>query len=405
MPKLAKYKECTGCLACVDTCNHRAIYVKKVHELLYPAVDSDKCVDCKLCEMACPVVTPVGVNNVEDMRVYGGWSKNEDIRVASASGGACTALSVGYMKQYADNAVVYGVTLENNRAHHKRTESIEDLKSLMNSKYIQSNTEGIFKQVKSNLKDGKYLMFTGTPCQIAGLYGFLGKKAQDEHLMTIELICAGVMSPEALDIHLEAFKSPRILSFRNKEEGQKYSTSQCTTIERDGKPFRFEKRREDVFYQCFSSSILERQSCHDCKFARLTRVADITIGDFWGGNKDFKEYEKGVNVVIANNPRAVEFVKNCPEIEVYGSTIGKAISGNPCLYDGYKFIKFHPMVMWSELCRKVLPRKVWLDIVTNKNPWRYLWACYRLLSKLNIKRKNKLIIKKYSHLINEWWGG
>lgn len=403
--KLAKHSDCTGCLACADACNHAAIGVIKEGELLYPSIDNNTCIGCRQCEKACPIVTPIRLNQVENVRVSGGWAVDDNLRVNGASGGAFAGMAVSFIRQHERNVAVYGASLKDNRVRHERITTLSELPSLMNSKYIQSNANGIYKTIREDLKEGRYVLFSGTPCQVAGLYGYLGKKRDDEHLLTIELICAGVLSPEALDIHLESFNSPRILSFRNKVEGQNYSRSQCTTIEIDGKPFRFTKRGEDVFYRCFSSSILERHSCFNCKFANLTRVADITIGDFWGGNKDFREYEKGVNVILANNLKAREFVKKAPDIEVYSSTIGKAISGNPCLYSNVNYIQYHPLVMWPNFFRRVLPRIVWLHIVKNDNPWRYVWGFFRLLGKIREKKDRNRIVARYNDLLNEWWGG
>ena len=401
---LAPYKKCTGCMACADACTHSALKVEKVGDLLYPRIDEKLCVGCRLCEKSCPVVSPIRLNRVEDVRVSGGWAADEVFRIKGASGGAFAGFAKSYIYQHEGNVAVYGACLKDNRVYHERIIALEDLPLLMNSKYIQSDTRGIYKKVREDLQNHRFVLFSGTPCQVAGLYGFLGKKRDDEHLFTIELICAGVLSPEALDIHLESFNSPRILSFRNKVEGQNYSKSQCTTIEVDGKPFRFTKRNEDVFYRCFSSSILERHSCFNCQFAKLTRVADITIGDFWGGNKDFREYEKGVNVILANNAKAHDFAKNAQYIEMYGSTIGKAISGNPCLFSNVNYIQYHPLVMWPNFFRRVLPRNVWLHIVKNDNPWRYFWGFLRLLGKFREKKDRRRIEVRYNELLNKWWG-
>lgn len=405
MPKLASPIKCTGCLACVDSCSLKAISVKSIHELLYPEVNSERCVDCKLCEKACPIVTPIRLNLVEKMRVAGGWAVDEKLRNNGASGGAFAGLAKSFFYLHKGNVAVYGARLIYNRVCHERITSFDDIALLMNSKYIQSDTRGIYKKVLDDLQENRFVLFSGTPCQVAGLYGYLGKKRDDEHLLTIELICAGVMSPEALDIHLEANHSPRIISFRNKVEGQKYSKSQCTTIERDGKPFRFINRNEDVFYRCFSSRILERHSCFNCRFATLARVADITIGDFWGGEEDFREYEKGVNVILANNMRARYFVKSAPDIAMSGSTIGKAISGNPCLFSNKNYLQYHPLVIFPNLCRKIIPKSIWLHIVKNDNPWRCLWGVYRLLDKLHENAQRKMVMKQYFHLINERWRG
>ena len=401
--QLAKPKQCTGCLACADACNHSALKIVKKGELLYPSIDKAVCVGCKLCEKSCPIITPITLNKIEDIRVYGGWATDEELRANSASGGAFAGFAKSFIYQHKGNVAVYGACLKDNRVHHERITSIDELPILMNSKYIQSDTRGIYKKVKDDIKDNRYVLFSGTPCQIAGLYGFLGKKRDDEHLLTIELICAGVMSPEALDLHLEANHSPKIISFRNKVEGQYYNKSQCTTIEIAGKPFRFTKRNDDIFYRCFSCCILERHSCFNCMFAKLTRVADITIGDFWGGNRDFQEYEKGVNVVLINNTKAREFAKNAKFIVMYGSTISKAISGNPCLFSNVNYIQYHPLVMWPNFFRKILPKSTWLNIVKNDYPWRCIWFFFRLLGKLREKKDRKRFVAQYNKIINEWW--
>lgn len=397
--RLASDKSCTGCLACVDACNHSAISVIKKGELLFPLIEEDACIGCKLCQKSCPIVSIVTPNKADDIRVWGGWATDESLRAAGATGGAFAAISKAFFTQYKNQAAVYGACLKENRVFHERITSFEDISLLMNSKYIQSDTRGVYKRVRKDLKEKKYVLFSGTPCQIAGLYGYLGMKRSDEHLLAVELICAGVMSPEALDIHLEANHSPRIISFRSKINGASYSSSQRTTIELDGQPFRFEKRYDDVFYRCFSSSILERKSCFNCQFARLERVADITIGDYWGGENDIPDYDKGVNVILANNSKAESFLAESDTLFLVNSSLRKAVGGNPYLYNGVNLIKFHPLVLWADTCKKILPRKIWLSIVKNDNPWKYFWAIFRLLSLGFEKMQYKRVRSKYSKIL------
>lgn len=399
MPELATIITCTGCLACADACNHSAVNVIKRGELYYPSIDQSACIGCNLCQNSCPVVSPIPLNKAKDIIVRGGWAADESFRSAGATGGAFASIAKAYMSQHKGQVTVYGASLRENRVRHERITSFDNIHLLMNSKYIQSDTRGIYKKVREDLRENRYVLFSGTPCQIAGLYGYLGKKRDDIHLLTVELICAGVMSPEALDIHLNNNQSTKIISFRSKINGSNYGSSQRTTIEIDGKPYRFENRYDDDFYCCFSSSILERRSCFNCQFAKLERVADITIGDFWGGEKDFPDFDKGVNVILTNNSKANSFIGECDSLVLVNSSLKRAIDGNPCLYNGVNLIKLHPLVLWPDFSRKILPQRMWMHIVKNDMPWRYLWAVYRALSMGYEKLRYKRIKTKYSQIL------
>lgn len=402
MPNLAKHKFCTGCLACKDSCPQNAIKIVLENGLTYVAVDSSLCVNCRKCERVCPIVNPVRKNGLFDIRAYGGWAKDVELRRNGASGGAFAGLAQGFVRQHRGNVAVYGASLRDNSVKHTRITEESEIHFLMNSKYIQSATEGVFRLVKEDLSHRRWTMFSGTPCQIAALYGFLGNKRDDERLITVEIVCHGVPGKEALDIHLEHFKSSKIYSFRNKEEGQKWYTSQCTTIERNGKPYRF-KRRDDVFYKIFSGWLLDRKSCSNCLYATINRVADITLADFWGGAKSPQEYDDGVNLIMANNAKAEEYLRTSSEIEIYGTTLEKAISGNPCIYEGYKYIQYHPLVVWPNFFRKVLPRKIWLNIIENNMPFKLIWAPFKILTKVRQKRTKKKLLGAYGSFFAKWF--
>lgn len=391
MPKLASKKLCTGCLACNDSCKHNAIKTYIQNGLKYIYVDTTRCIDCKLCEKACPIITPALTNEVTEMTVYGGWCKNEEYRMNAASGGAFTAIALSFFQQF-EKAAIAGATLENNKVKHVLIENSSDLILLMNSKYIQSDTSGIYIQVKQKLRDGYHVLFSGTPCQIAGLYGFLGKNKDTKLLYTTEIICHGVPGDEALDLHLRTLHANRILSFRDKKEG--WNKSQRTTINIDGNQQTLSKK-QDIFYQIFSGCLLDRRSCSNCTYSSINRIADITLADFWGKSFNAEDSRKGVSLIIANNSRGNNLILSSSELHIFKSTLMEAVNGQPRLYDGFKYIQYHPLVMFPNFFKRILPQKLRLSILTNKMPWKLLWGCYRVASIFHTKKLKKNILKKY----------
>lgn len=394
MPHLASGKNCTGCLACMDACKHHAIFKILKNEHPYVKVDADKCIDCGLCEKTCPIVSSIEYNHFENMNVYGGWAKDEKLRMDAASGGAFSGLAQGFFRIHKDEKVaVYGATLENNRVKHISIESEVDINKLANSKYIQSNTQGIYKEVANKLKSGYWVMFSGCPCQVAALYGYLGKRKNNDHLITVEVICHGIASNEALDLHLQYYHSNKIYSFRDKKNcSQIGKYSQSTTLDIKGEKVKIDKKN-DIFYSIYTSWLLDRNSCNNCKFSKFNRIADITIGDFWGlSNPEY--YKKGISLIMANNRKSDDFIKGIKTIHIFKESYIIAISGNPHLYTGYKFIQWHPMVLWPNFFRRVLPKKIRLSILVNKFPYKLFWACYKVPTIFLTKyRKRKLINK------------
>ena len=392
MIKLAADKVCTGCMACSDVCNVDAISLTLKNNHYYPSVDSAKCVECGRCVKACPILTPVQKNEVVRMHAYGGWAKDAQMRHNAASGGAFAALATSFCRMHEGEVAIYGAALrDDNRVEHQRISSAGEIPLLMNSKYIQSITQGVYRKVLEDIRQGLWVMFSGTPCQIAGLYGFLGKKRDYEKLVTIELICHGIPGFEALDIHLQQSNSSRIISFRNKDMGQ--GKALRTTIEKNGKHYTFRSRKEDTFHSIFSGWMIDRLSCSNCQYSSLNRVADITIADFWGGAPCEADYKEGVSLIIANNGKADNYVQNSSDLYIYESTLNKAVNSNPNLYNGFKYIQYHPLVMFPNFFRKILPRKLWIAIIINHMPWRLFWAVFKVLTILHIKRRRKETMK------------
>lgn len=391
MPKLASIKYCTGCLACVDSCKHNAIDIYYTNGLPYVR-NNQNCIECKVCEKTCPIISPIATNKIENTHVYGGWAKNETLRINGASGGAFAAIASSFFKLY-EKAIVIGATLNENVVKHIPIEKSSDIKLLMNSKYIQSNTKGIYHFIKQKLHNGYKILFSGTPCQIAGLYGFLGKNKYTDNLYTIEIICHGIPGHKALDLHLKYHQSKHILSFRDKKDGWGVN-SQRTTIESNGISYRVSKEK-DIFYHIYSGCLLDRKSCSNCVYSSINRVADITLADFWGKKFNKEDLRKGVSLILSNNSHGEQLIKSSSELYLFNSKLIEAINGQPRLYDGFKYIQYHPIVLFPHFFNRILPSKILLSILTNQMPWKLVWGCYRLLSIQHSKKIKKDILKRY----------
>lgn len=383
MPKLPTRKYCTGCLSCVDACHHQAIttIIKNGHT--YVEVDASKCVDCGLCENACPIISPYNTNKREYMQVYGGWCNNNTIRQQSASGGAFSGLAMTVLE---NNGIVFGAALIDNSVKHIAISHTEELSKLQNSKYIQSDTSKIYQYVKEALKTDRPILFSGTPCQIAALNSFLHKKYSN--LLTVDLICNGVPSKEAIDLFFAERKPKDIISYRNKECGWSSLKSQSIIWKNMQDQIIREEHELDTFYQIFSAGITSRKVCCHCPFSSVPRQADITIGDFWGINRFKEEWRNGISVIIANNTKGAECIKGCKHLTLFKSSLEECIYANPRLINGKKYHEYHPIMMFPSL-KRILPKYLYYNILKNKMPYKLGWAPFKILTIIS----NKLAIK------------
>lgn len=396
MQSLAPQKLCTGCLACKDACPHNAINIILKNGITHVTIDNQMCVECKVCEKVCPILSPIQKNKAKEMCAYGGWVKDDEIRKQTASGGAFAGLALNFLSTFS-NGIVVGASLQDNKVKHIAISSTDELQLLLNSKYVQSNTNGIYKVVYGYLKEGRKVLFSGLPCQIAGLYGYLrNKKIERGNIWTIELICHGVASQEAIDLHLKYYKADSIERFRNKASVEQYGTSQCTVLKIKGEETVID-RKSDIFYNIFSSWLLDRRSCSNCQFAKVERVADITIGDFWGKEE---AHTKGVSIILANNEHALSLVKDSEYLHIFNATKKEAFESNPNLWTGWKAIQWHPIVMWPDWFRKHLSEEARLNILTRRNkPCFLLWGIYKVLTNLHLQIDKRRVYRQYKDLL------
>lgn len=337
MNQICPIEHCTGCMACHSICVHGAIDISENGcGFKYPVIDKNKCVDCGLCYKICPENTPL--KGVEPLSAYAVYSNSVLDRVSSTSGGAS---SVFAHKIIEEKGVVYGCAQNSylDIKHIRITES-DNLYKIKGSKYVQSNSVGIFREVRKDLNKGKQVLFIGTPCQIAGLQAFLIKKY--DNLISIDLVCHGVPSAKILKDHIRSLLKDRQkdckVFFRkkgNEERELKYGIFLSANIPHTvlQPPFFFSKNYpHDSYITGFMCGLFNRESCYQCKYANPNRIADITIGDFWGLGAQSPSHidkGKGISLVLCNTKKGETFLLQCLDRLVYEKReVQEAISGN-----------------------------------------------------------------------------
>ena len=296
---------CSGCYACASICTRSCIEMIMDEEgFWYPKIDTVSCSNCELCEKVCPIIHKWKPDDNHSTIAYAAINKNEEIRLQSSSGGIFTLLAAEIIKQ---DGVVFGASFSDDfkAVKHIYIDNIEDLDKLRGSKYVQSEIGYTYKQAKKFLDNGRKVLFTGTPCQIGGLYSFLRKNY--DNLVTQDLICHGVPSPMVWKKHVEereqiAVSRTQRIFFRNKKYGWKMFS---VIFEFVNNTTYIKRLNEDVFMRAFLSNSCLRPSCYSCSFKSVQRQADITLADFWGiqdivpGMDD----DKGTSLVLIHSPK------------------------------------------------------------------------------------------------------
>ncbi len=304
--QICEKEKCTGCTACKNICPVGAISMQQNKEgFFYPVVNKDLCIHCGKCQKVCPI-NGFEFSNTKEPKCYAVMA-SDDLRRNSTSGAFFPVLAEYVLEQ---NGVVAGAAFDDEMVlKHIIISKKDDLQKLKGSKYLQSQMTDVFAQVKRELLDGRMVLFTGTPCQVAGLNNFLGKEY--DNLITADLICHGVPSQKVYDNYLKSeFSGQKVLNtnFRdNKDDwGCGYVTTTTTTTTTTTRSL---YDSDDSYLQAFFANVSLRESCYDCKFARMPRTGDFTMGDFWGVPKEMND-KKGTSVIFLNTPKAEIIFKN-----------------------------------------------------------------------------------------------
>lgn len=312
-------KKCCGCTACASICPKHCIKMVPDNEgFLYPFVDVENCVKCGLCENVCPILN----NKISDKEPYALILRNNDEKILSesTSGGAFTAIAEAMIDQ--KEADIYGAAYKKNMVvSHACVTKKEDLHMFRGSKFVQSNLEGAFQDIKEKLCHDKVVVFSGTPCQVAGLKNFL-RNTNTEKLYCIDLVCRGVPSPKLWNIYIENMKrkyNSRIVDarFRSKTYGYKSSTMQ---LKFENNKVYSKSGRIDPMMKLFTKEMCSRPSCESCAFKGKSRESDLTLFDCKKYTKvtGLKDDDKGYTSVLVHSPKGaqmIEFASNLMDIQ------------------------------------------------------------------------------------------
>jgi len=380
-------EKCCGCEACVNICPKQAIsMVEDDKGFLYPEIENSQCIDCGLCNRTCPLQNEYIKKN-STYRVYAIINKNKDELMASASGGAFSALAHWVLDK---KGIVIGCAWDENMIpRHIKIDSIENLRKIQGSKYVQSRIGKIYKEIRIYLNEGKLVLFSGTPCQCDGLRCYLQKDYSN--LVCVELICHGVPSlsffRDYLDVLEKKIKGKIIdLRFRDKKRGWGALLHIIYVDKKGKKRHKYLSTEESYYYTYFWEGNLYRESCYHCKYASLPRRSDLTIGDYWGVQKAHPgiDAKRGVSVLIASTVKGQAIVE---KLNNYTDNINSCIES--AIVENGQLIKHSVEGDISEYIWKLYlsqgPEIVWKDYI-KRNRMRIL--------KGYIKRKTPLVIKE-----------
>ena len=331
MIKITDPKQCCGCTACASICSHNAITMQPDNlGFLYPIVDNDKCVDCGLCEKVCAFNDNYDKSqNLQKLDTYAVRHKDIHEVETSRSGAAFIAIS-DYILD--NGGIVYGVGYKNHfRVVHKRATTKEERNEFKGSKYVQSDINGVFHQIKKDLNDGLTVLFSGTPCQTAGLNSYIGKKLR-KNLILVDIVCHGVPSP---------FIWSDYLKYIEKKQGSKIYSVNFRDKNKFGwkahkETFRFINKEISTrsFTFLFYKNIMMRHSCGVCHYCNTCRPSDITLADFWGWEKtnfNLNADNKGVSLLLINTPKGQEIFNNVKDMmNTMSVQLQKALQPNLC---------------------------------------------------------------------------
>lgn len=331
MEKLCKTELCTGCGACAAVCPVGCITMEPDNEgFLQPVIQAEKCVGCNRCQQICPILTECSLPGDATV-AYAAINADEQVRFNSTSGGVFSLLCNWVLEHNGD---IFGAAYDDDfHVTHWRVEDVRDLYKLRGAKYAQSRLGNTFSQAQACLKEGRYVLFSGTPCQIGGLVSFLGKDY--EKLILVDLICHGVPSPKVWQHYIDyrsakdaCGQKPVRINLRSKETG--WPGYSIRFDYPDGQ-FYSAPNSQDPYLRGFVGNLYLRQSCYNCHFKGSTRQSDFTLGDYWGVWSQLPEFHdgKGTSLVLLHTEKAKKVWSQVAENMRISKATANPLADNP----------------------------------------------------------------------------
>ena len=320
--------DCSGCEACANICPRNAIVmIRDVEGFAYPKINRKLCIACGRCDLTCPALNLKKKIPQAFPKVFAAINPDEKIRRHSTSGGAFTALSKIFLR---GGGIIFGAGFDENfHVRHMSAKTFDELENLRGSKYVQSQIGDVYRQVSGALKS-KAVLFSGTPCQCAGLKNFLG--VDPENLLTVDIICHGTPSPALWECYIGELGHGNEIShvnFRSKRDGWSTSNVEINFFNR---PRYFCPLNKETYGKLFLHGLIERPSCHRCKFKFPNGQADLTLGDAWGVKNFAPEMfdNRGTSLILVHTSKGKKFFEHT-NLHVQQVSLPDALKKNPRL--------------------------------------------------------------------------
>lgn len=306
---------CTGCAACASVCPKDSITMEWNPEgFLQPVVNLDTCIHCNICTKTCPDLYAPKISSFTPSKAYAAWALDDGIRQNASSGGIFTILARHILSL---GGSVYGAAWQDGlHVRHIRITDASDIRLLNSSKYLQSEIGSAHRDIKRDLKDGKQVLFSGTPCQIAGLQSYLKKRSPN--LLLVDVACHGVPSKKLFDAYVKEAENLthdqiRTINFRSKKTG--WSNYSVEKDYRNSAAVNTSIYTQDDYMRGFLSDLCLNDSCYHCSYPVQPRLSDLTLADFWGVQFLHPEWDhtQGISVVLANTDQGNQLLQQCKQ--------------------------------------------------------------------------------------------